>query len=420
MATSTDQALQILQQSYKDILIQAGKHFKVIAKDGPGALNGTHSGIRAKTSDSLTQYHLALNEIESEIIRAKSVLLRDLENLHAARAPAPVTAPVPGPAPQPAAPPAPMMELPSAAAHSRNLNSSAGAGGAIAAPPVPTPSPVPIPASTPVPAAAPYPSSKETKTVAPFPDMGMGIGMSSDVVDLTVGEKKPSPRVQAGSVKPPARPAPPTNVKPSPKPVHKPMPPVKVTPVPPPQIPRLQAMQSSNASTQSKSQSPSQPPKANLPAHTVQQAPATKTVQDNPMDSTLSLPSAGANDGTAAGAGNGELNFTHMEFSLAPPPSEPQGAPPAPMPEFDLATFAPQSGNNNATTSDTIGNNSTQPSNTKSNMDDLFDLGDNNGGGDTMFDLGGGAANDHTFDDMMFFGNNDSDMAQFDDAYFGI
>ncbi|KAI1425948.1 hypothetical protein F5Y12DRAFT_713603 [Xylaria sp. FL1777] len=391
MASSTDQALQVIHQSYKDILVQAGKHFRVIAKDGPGALTSTHSGIPAKTSDSLAQYHLALNEIESEIIRAKSVLLRDLENLHAARAPAPVTAPVPIPTPQPAAPPAPMMELPSAAAHSRNLNAAA---------------------------ATTYPLSKETKTVAPFPDMGMG--MSSDVVDLTVGEKKPSPRVQAGSVKSVARSAPPANVKPSPKPIHKPAPPPKVTPVPPPQIPRLQAMQSSNASTQLKSQSAPQPPKTAIPTQPTQQAPSAKTVQDNALDSTLSLPSAVTSDGNTTGTGEGELNFTHMEFSLAPPPGEPQGAPPAPMPEFDLATFVPQGGNNNTTTNNTAGNNPTQPSNSASNMDDLFDLGDTNGGGDAMFDLGGGGVNDNTFDDMMFFGNNDSDMAQFDDAYFGI
>ncbi|KAI1306302.1 hypothetical protein F5Y03DRAFT_354258 [Xylaria venustula] len=415
MASSTDQALQVIQQSYKDILIQAGKHFRVIAKDGPGALNGTHSGIRAKTADSLSQYHLALNEIENEIIRAKSVLMRDLENLHAARAPAPVVAPAPAPAPapvpaptatatatsdptaQPAAPLAPMMELPSAAAHSRNLTTA-------------TAVPTPIPAPAPVP--SPYPSAKETKTVAPFPDMGMG--MSSDVVDLTAGDKKPSPRVQVKSV---ARPAPPTNVKPSPKPAHKPTPPAKVTPVPPPQIPRLQSMQSSNASTQPKSQPTPQPPKTNLSA---QHAPAAKTTRDNPMDSTLGLPPTGASDGNAAGVGNGELNFTHMEFSLAPTPNEPQGAPPAPMPEFDLANFAPQGGNHNTATSNSTGNNPTQPSNGDSNMDDLFDLGDTNGGGDTMFDLGGGEVNDNTFDDLMFFGNNDSDMAQFDDAYFGI
>lgn len=115
-----------------------------------------------------------------------------------------------------------------------------------------------------------------------------------------------------------------------------------------------------------------------------------------------------------------------MEFSLAPPPSEPQGAPPAPMPEFDLATFAPQSSNVNASTANTAGNNPQRSTNANSNVDDLFNLGetnvnlgDTNGGVDNMFDLGGGDVNDSTFDDM-FFGTNDSDMAQFDDAYFGL
>ncbi|KAK5629575.1 hypothetical protein RRF57_005290 [Xylaria bambusicola] len=399
MASSTDQALEAINQSYKDILIQVGKHFRVMAKDGPGALNGTHNGIQARASEALAQYHLALNEIESEIIRARSVLLRDLENLNAARAPAPIAAPVPAPVPiptpQPAAPPAPMMELPSAAAHSRNLNAAVAPA-----------------------AATTYPSSKETKTVAPFPDMGTG--MSSDVVDLTAGEKKPSPRVQAGSIKAVARSAPSTNVKPSPKPVHKPIPPAKVTPVPPPQIPRLQSAQSSNSSTHSKSQ----PPKIATPvqpAQPPQQAPAAKTVQDNAMDNTLSLPATKATDEAGIIMGGGEQNFTHMEFSLAPTPNEPQGAPPAPMPEFDLAGFAPQGGNNNnSTTNNTTGSHTMQSSNANSNMDDLFNLGDTSGGGDNMFDLGGGEANDSTFDDLMFFGNNDTDMAQFDDAYFGI
>ncbi|TRX94823.1 hypothetical protein FHL15_004284 [Xylaria flabelliformis] len=386
-----DDPLKIINQAYQDVLVQAGKHFRVIAKDGPGALVGSNSGIRAKTSDALTQYHLALNEIEGEIIRAKSVLLRDLENLRAARAPAAV--PVPIPNPQLTAPLAPMMELPSSAAHSRNLN--------------------------PVAAASTYPPNKEVKTVAPFPDMGM----SADVVDLTAGEKKPSPRVQPSSVKSGARSAPPTNVKPSPKPTHKPTPPTKVTPVPPPQIPqipRLQASQPSNPSAQLKPQSGSHPPKIAQPTQPAQQVPAVKTSQNNAMDSMPGLRSTGANDGTSVGIGNGELNFTDMEFSLAPPPGESQGAPPAPMPEFDLAAFAPQGGNNNATASNTTSNNPTQPSNTNSNMDDLFNLGDTNGVSDSMFDLGGGEVNDSTFDDMMFFGNNDSDMAQFDDAYFGL
>lgn len=404
MASSADEALHILNQSYKDILIQAGKHFRVIAKDGPGALVGTHGGIQAKTSDSLSQYHLALNDIESEIIQARSVLLRDLENLRAARVPAPAPAPTPIPAPRFTAPPAPMMELPSSAAHSRNLNPSVTAA---------------------------HSAVKVTKTVAPFPDMGMG--MSADVVDLTSGEKKPSPRVQSGSIKSMARPAPSSNVpnvKPSPKLMHKSTLPAKVTPVPPPQIPRPQAFQSPNTLVQPKPQPAPPGPKPIQPPQPVHQAPGAKMVQGTATGGMPVPPPPGVNDGSTSGAGNSELNFTDMEFSLAPPLGESKGAPPAPMPQFDLATFAPQNGKPNATTSNAggnaggnvAGNNSTQPPNPGSNMDDLFNLGDN-GGNDNMFDLGGAEANDSTFDDMMFFGNNDNndtDMDQFDDAYFGL
>ncbi|KAI1180431.1 hypothetical protein F4777DRAFT_315760 [Nemania sp. FL0916] len=407
MASSTDEALQTIQQSYNDILIQATKHMKVIAKDGPGALTGTHSGIREKSTDALSRYHLALNQIESEIIQAKSVLLRDLNNLRAARAPAPASfIPTPVPAPQLAAPMAPMMELPSAAAHSRSLN-----------PPIPA-----------VAAAGPPPSSKEVKTVAPFPDMGMGMGMgmSPDVVDLTSGDKKPSPRVSANSIKLAGRNAQPTNVKPSPKQIHKPTPPAKVTPVPPPQIPRLQSLHST------KPQPAPPPPKATpQPAQPVQpiQAPqqtqAAKTTQDNAMNGLMARQAKGTAEGASASTGNGELNFTDMEFSLAPPPGEQQGAPLAPMPEFDLATFAPQNGNADATAGNAAGSNAPQPPNGRPN-DDLFNLGDSNvnlgdnTGGDNMFDLGGADAHDSTFDDMIFFGTNDTDMAQFDDAYFGL
>jgi len=144
-------------------------------------------------------------------------------------------------------------------------------------------------------------------------------------------------------------------------------------------------------------------------------------------------PSGAGGDGTIHTGGNNELTFTEMEFSLVPPPAESQGAPPAPMSEFDLSGFVADTGNNKPTaptnttnTSNPVSSNpaetqnNSQIQNMNMNMDDLFNLGDANGGGDNMFDLGGGEVNDSTFEDMMYFGNNDSDMAQFDDAYFGL
>ncbi|KAG4218433.1 hypothetical protein PC116_g33087, partial [Phytophthora cactorum] len=55
---------------------------------------------------------------------------------------------------------------------------------------------------------------------------------------------------------------------------------------------------------------------------------------------------------------------------------------------------------------------------TDTNLDDLFNLDNTNGGTDNMFDLGSGGVNDSTFDDMFFDNNNDTDLAHFDEEYF--
>ncbi|KAI1485901.1 hypothetical protein F5X96DRAFT_289600 [Biscogniauxia mediterranea] len=373
-------------------------------KDGSRNLREPNEAIRQKTASCLATYHYALDDIEIEIIRAKSVLLRDLEKLRAARVPAPV--PVAAPAPQPVAPPAPMMEMPSAAAHTMNASSFA--------------------------------PKQESKTVAPFPDMGMG--MSADVVDLTSQDKKPSPRVPPGALKPPhPRAAAPVKneVKPSPKQMSKPIP-AKVTPVPPPQIPRLHPPQPTAAAAAAAAAQPKPQPTQPMPsAQPPQPTPAGQPAKDSSLDSMLGLPGNGTGS---------ELTFTDMQFSLAPSNNDSQGAPPAPMPEFEMTTFAPQDGNkellsmanfsadgtaaqgegaNNANnnTNTNTNNTASQPSKgaekPETNLDDLFNLDTANGGSDNMFDLGSGGVIDSTFDDM-FFANNDSDMGgQFDDAYFG-
>lgn len=295
----------------------------------------------------------------------------------------------------------------------------------------------------------PFVPNAENKPVAPFPDMGTG-----DVVDLTLGSKKPSPRVPPGSIKPSAQPSPSlkNQVKPSPKMTHKSapkaapkaMPPAKVTPVPPPQIPRLYPPQpapgsqiGSSQAAQPRPQPASQRKQSASPS--VPRAQAAQVAQNASLGSTLSLPSGGKpSDANAAG---GELNFTDMQFSLAPSANESQNAPPAPMPEFDLTTFAPQDGSNNllsmsnfsadganasANTSGPNGANHTappqapkEPEKPDTNLDDLFNLPDNGSGGDNMdldLDLGTGGATDSNFEELFSY----TDMGQFDNAYFGL
>ncbi|KAI1761465.1 hypothetical protein GGR53DRAFT_505601 [Hypoxylon sp. FL1150] len=387
MATpKQEDPLQVLTHVFNEVLIQTGKH---VANNPVGSGNT----LRAKAADSMTAYHYALDDLESEITRAKAVILRDLEKLRAARAPAPAPAPTPVPAPQPVAPPAPMMDLPSSAAHTMTA-----------------------------PAFAP---KQESKTVAPFPDMGMG--MSSDVVDLTASDIKQSPRVSASVIKPPPRLnySMKTETKPSPKQASKAtpklsqIPPTKVTPVPPPQIPRFQPPPQPAAQSQQ-----------STPILQTRAAPAAPAAQV-PRDTTSNATSVGAN-----AAGGNALHFTDMQFSLAPSTTDAPGAPPAPMPEFDQATFAPQDNssdmmsldsrpqnNNNARTASTSAAAAPQQQQPKeqdstadTNLDDLFNLDTNSDEMDSMFDLGGGV---NTFNDMFFDNNtnNDDDM-QFDEQFF--
>ncbi|KAI0597627.1 hypothetical protein F4775DRAFT_559045 [Biscogniauxia sp. FL1348] len=396
-ANSQGDPFEILSQMQNEVLVLMGKHLRNLStKDGSRMLREPNEAVRQKATSCLATYHHALDDIEIEIITAKSALMRDLEKLRAARIPPPMA--VAPPAPQPVAPPAPMMEMPSAAAHTMNAPSFA--------------------------------PKQESKTVAPFPDMGMG--MSADVVDLTSQNKKPSPRVPPGALKPhPPRAAAPmkNEVKPSPKQTPKPIP-AKVTPVPPPQIPRLHPPQPAVAAASAVQPKPQ-------PAQPPQPTPAGQPAQDSSLNSMLGLPGNGASS---------ELAFTDMQFTLAPSNNDSQGAPPAPMPEFEMTTFAPQDGNNellsmanfnadgaaaqgegaNNTNSNNKNNSSSntasQPSKgaekPETNLDDLFNLDTANGGSDNMFDLGSGGVIDSTFDDI-FFGNNDSDMGgQFDDAYF--
>ena len=160
-------------------------------------------------------------------------------------------------------------------------------------------------------------------------------------------------------------------------------------------------------------------------------------------------PVSGAPPGGKPGGANGApkaggLNFTDMQFSLAPSVNgtqKPQNAPPAPMPEFDFTTFAPQGGNNS--NAFPVGNfppeanpNSTGPNGAPhppapqppnmagkpdTNLDDLFNL-DNGSGADNMdldLDLGADGAGDSNFDELFSY-PNDTDMGQFDNAYFGL
>ncbi|KAK8081467.1 hypothetical protein PG996_000248 [Apiospora saccharicola] len=422
--------LDVLQQTFNDFLVNTGKALRASQKNGPRSVANTAGAINAKMADTMKTYHYALDDLESEITRAKAVLLRDLEKLQAARMPVPV--------PEPVAPPAPMMEdvkpqpaavmlqveMPSTAAHTVHPNM--GGGFEI--------------------------KHEETKRVAPFPDMGMGL--AADVVDLTSG----------GDVKPPvaattASPhVPPTAVK-----ADGSMGPVRASPSikqsPKSTPPMTKAMPAASAAAHSTAA------KA-VPAPAATQAPD----NSNSMDTMMSISTAAASSsGPTATPGDGSSQN-------AP------AAPMAPMQDFDLSSFgtATQNGGGGGgggndllsldhfgTTSSTGGlpppdanagaggaggagnNNITIPQHTappapaqaatttgggggpaaggmdvdsSANIDSLFDL--DSAGGDNMDldlnlgDAGGmGGMGENSFDELFM---PDGDMNQFDDQYFQL
>ncbi|KAK7908551.1 hypothetical protein PG985_015854 [Apiospora marii] len=434
--------LDVLQHTFNDFLVNTGKALRASQKNGPRSVANTPGAINVKMADTMKTYHYALDDLESEITRAKAVLLRDLEKLQAARMPVPVPEP-----PQPVAPPAPMMEdikqpaavmleMPSTAAHTVVPNMG-------------------------------FEIKEETQRVAPFPDMGMGL--AADVVDLTSGgDAKPpaaattvSPHVPPAAIKAGGGGMGPVRASPSIKQSPKPTPPMaKATPAAAP------------------------PPAA---AAKAVPTPATQA-PDNSMDAMMSIPvaSSGPTTGGAAMADmtGGELNFTNMEFTLAATPGDgsSQNAPPAPMApmqDFDLSSFAtgaPNGGGGNdllsldnfgtsagppppdasagataGSAGNTNNNNITVPLNTappaptqatsntaatggggpaagdmsvdsSANIDSLFDL--DSAGGDNMDldlnlgDAGGmGGMGENSFDELFM---PDGDMNQFDDQYFQL
>ncbi|KAK7987503.1 hypothetical protein PG989_007818 [Apiospora arundinis] len=453
--------LDVLQHTFNEYLVNTGKALRASHKNGPRSVASTAGAINSKMADTMKTYHYALDDLESEITRAKAVLLRDLEKLQAARMP--VKEPTPPPPPpqpqQPVAPPAPMMEdvkqpaavmleMPSTAAHTVNPNMGFEV------------------------------VKEETKRVAPFPDMGMGL--AADVVDLTSGGgsdvKPPTATAAAAPVTASPR-VPPGGIKTGPLGARA-TPPVKQSPKPTPPM-----------TTKSTPTGAPAPGVKAIPAPQ-QQHPAPAPAPDNDndvIDITMSgvppPPSAGPTGGAAmADMTGGELNFTNMEFTLAPTPTEAQGAPPAPMApmapmqDFDLSSFATQGdGGNDLLSMDSFGtgpadlagaggapgatvatgagatgnNNNTavappqstaapappQPTATttdgpaagdtstdSANIDSLFDLG--SAGGDNMdLDLnlsdggGMGGMGENSFNDLFM---PDGDMDQFDEQYFQL
>ncbi|KAL7905902.1 hypothetical protein GGI35DRAFT_124613 [Trichoderma velutinum] len=355
MATSTStsppmEPLDALQSLINDVLVQTGKALRASRRDAQGNLTHAYGPTQSKLPDTIDHFHNALNELESEIIGAKSVLLRDYNELQerkkkllARPTPQPVEAQTKRPL---------SMDMPS--------------------PPEP------------IFKDEPMAEDAEVKPMAPFPNMSIDLA-EAEPMDISIKESK-------GQQQPP-----------------------------PPG-----GMNGLNGTT-----SPG----------VVSQVPA---VDQKPIADMLSEPS-GSNQPPALPEASG-MNFTDMEFTLAPSSgNDVSGQPSASKePSFDLATFAPADAGddllnlNHLLPTDPSGSASAaaQANPGQVKMEDVkveipdatmntdF-FGPESGAADGMdFDFSLGGSGDDTFDDLM--NNRDSTFelmdagGDFDTAFFGL
>ncbi|KAH6890343.1 hypothetical protein B0T10DRAFT_485608 [Thelonectria olida] len=283
--------LDVLQLMVNDVLVHTGKALRASRKDSQGNIAQAHASIQPKISESIYTFHCALDTLDREIIRAKSIILRDQNQLREQKQQQ-------------------LQQLQQKQEAQQQQQQQVQHKQKQKQPtPVPLPVPISVPISVPVstsvlqppqpiepqskeqliidldssppPTDHPMPEPKATKPVAPFPDMGMGMGMP----DLGHGDVI----VKGGS----------------------------------PTMTRTPAPASNNQF------------KSGPPAATAPMAPM-PDMDEKPMDINMDMPSGDMS--------NQELNFTNMEFTLAPTNPEGQNPPTTQDPSFDLTTFAPAEG----------------------------------------------------------------------------
>ncbi|KAH8686694.1 hypothetical protein BGZ61DRAFT_43999 [Ilyonectria robusta] len=271
--------LDVLQLMVNDVLVQTGKALRASRKDGQGNVAQVHGSLQSKLPDTIRTFHSALDDLEHDIIRAKSVLLRDITQIQERKQQQ-----------QQQQQQAQQQQQEHQHQQEQSQHKHKFQESQVQPPqPLQQPQPQPVESqskepmvidldSSPPPNNQPMTETKATKPVAPFPDMGMGLPDMNDT-DLVIKDEAP-----------PSIPAPVpemANIKPEPT----------ISPAPMAPMPNM---------------------------------------DEKPVDINMDISSGDMADP--------ELNFTNMEFTLAPTNNDTQNLPTSQEPSFDLTTFAPTDG----------------------------------------------------------------------------
>ncbi|PKS06796.1 hypothetical protein jhhlp_006871 [Lomentospora prolificans] len=388
MDNSKPDPLDVLQQTINDILIQTGKALKAAQNQGPRNIEQVRSILSTRMTESVESYHYALDEIEVQIVQAKSVLLRDLEKLRASKASSTSPVAVKNETPKPVfQTPVPIPTIPKAASKA------------------PTPKMQQKQLQQQQMRNAAAQNSAASRPVAPFPDMGMDISAPSPAQSVTspIATKK---EAKASSVTPKTKASALPNggkaeVKRSPA--------IKSsTPIPVPVIPTAPAPTPAPLPPAPTAPMSAAPPPAPMPVMDASQFSLPANVTSGPnftdMEFTVAQGSDPANQTPGQSMSldmGGNIDNIDLDSFFDPPPptgNQPGLAPTAPM-AVDSAPLA----SSQKSQPSTLGH------------DDIYDLGSaTTESMDLDFALGQGGGSTSYIDDL-FFGSGDGSIGDLGD-----
>ncbi|KAF4413245.1 hypothetical protein CFRS1_v004052 [Colletotrichum fructicola] len=355
-----------------DALVQTGKALKAWGKDGKHQLQA-HISLQTKMPEIIESFHWKLDDLESEIIRAKAALQRDLDRIQEARRPIQQPAPVDAQTKSPMA-----IDLDSSSGEpspdqKAQLTQASG--------------PHRVPAE---PSAAP--------SMAPFPDMGVSFQPPVEPAQAIKQEQAPAP---------PAMMAPMGDVKPE----------VKTEPIAtqPPQSGAPEAPMDDlfglggDAGGGGAEGSNSE---FHFTDMTFSLAPPNNDSQGQPQSQDAAMDMS---------FGSGEMGGDLLSLDNLLPPDNVNNA------KADTAAQAAQaapaaSGPAPAVAGQEKPAEGKMEKQDSTNLDDLFNL-DGNTSLDEMdldMNMGGDGGDGSTFDDMYFGDMTEMEHGKFDDAFFGI
>ncbi|OHE92761.1 hypothetical protein CORC01_11911 [Colletotrichum orchidophilum] len=376
----TSDSAEALHGLINDVLVQTGKALKSLSKDGRHQFQAQIS-LQTKMPEIIESFHWKLDDLESEIIRAKAALQRDLDRFQQAKARQPVQQPAP-------------VDAQTKSPMAIDLDSSSRE-------PSPPENKTQITEAT-GPHRVPAEPSTAPPSMAPFPDMGVSFQPAPEPSPQVKQETTPAPPAA-----PPAMMAPMGEIKQE----------LKTTPPgsqpQPSGAPEAPMDDLFGLGSDSGGGTEGNNPEFHFTDMTFSLAPPNNEAQDQAQSQDTAMD-------MSFGSGDMGGDLLTLDNLLPPDNATKQEAGSAPPAAAAAATAAAAAAAAAANQEKPV--EAKMEKQESSNLDDLFNLDGNTSmeNMDLDMNMGGDGGDGNSFDDMFFGDMTEMEHGKFDDAFFGI